>query len=738
MGSNSADFFHDQNDKESISNPIQSNDGNTLIEFYNIPVIHEVLSDLFFKIGIKEFLDLFKQAGFPTPNFSGDFYFAACTNDPDTKELIFKVELSRFLFNNLGNRDFSSGFKKFPILIRERMLLFQQTKMMEITISDDLERINHVILKGFYTTGLEIDLPKVNNLLRTSYTSATATPEDTFLRNLQIYVLFLQSQDNIEPSGKKQALVIESVNFSPPAKTVASSMHVEESPYLPSLASTNDSQITNTYKRQLGPTNYLSSDVGTTSAPCTMQLLESVSTKISETQPSFSQITRNTLKSPLVMDNNVAVLDYSRINLKLLRALISTNTSKFTLPSGSLDSLDALRDYFNAHVEVQVAFINFYMTSRMNITQVHISVGKVGAVQTMSTINGMGSWPPTMGQYLVFTNLPVEVQNDEKFAKKLIDWCLALGISVHIVNQFLGEFFYSNSRDSVGQQTTCMIVLPIIQGVTVTSRLCTTFCIQEHLVKHFPSYVGVNIIDSMVSFNDPFLFIDGLTQYEAPFLQMKVKHVLQQVLSRDLIVILNPHYTQLTVNNETFQHVHMLLAVYCKTPTTSSDTLYNVLNLTKPKVQSLIVDGRELLMAKAIDELVKRPFPQSLKDSVPSAHVCFNVSPSVTVEQATACILGCVQPTDIFIIPSSITADKVDIHYVLPADIPTGERLVVNSNLLPFTPPFRIITGTIKYSQPSIDSKGNARKHNPKKNHFLWNSVPVANPVRGNPSSSKK
>ena len=277
-----------------------------------------------------------------------------------------------------------------------------------------------------------------------------------------------------------------------------------------------------------------------------------------------------------------------------------------------------------------------------------------------------------------------------------------------------------------------MLLLPITSSDgTVKSRQCVTYCHAERIAPKFESIIGINIIEKPCPFQSPLLFIDGATMYEVQFMRMKIQQVLEQILGEKLIVILHPFHVKVTDEVDVCHHNHMMFVVYC-VHNVVPDDLYNVLNLVnRTKVQNLIVDGRFFIMAKTIGDLIKNNFSKALISSIPNAYVVFNVNPIVTPEQAVDCVVGH-NPSDIFIIPPTIKTDKVDIHYIVPADIPLGTRIVINPGELPVGP-VSINHAEINYARPNMASNGKNRTHSRKHNHFI--EVIAATTNRGKPIS---
>ena len=187
MPNNPAASYEASNDRG--MNSISSNYSvqHTTMQFFANPVVHEILSDCFFKIQYEEFVDIYNKAGFPKPEFDGDFFLTVETSDPKLNRLVLKVELSRFLFNNLESPSFQSGFENFIPLLNNRKELFIENRMMGILICNEMNRLNLLINRGLYSPELEIDIPRINMVFGKAYVTNVSIDE-LFKRNLSIFM----------------------------------------------------------------------------------------------------------------------------------------------------------------------------------------------------------------------------------------------------------------------------------------------------------------------------------------------------------------------------------------------------------------------------------------------------------------------------------------------------------------------------------------------------------------------
>ena len=163
MISDSAASYEVRNERGMTSIYTKHSVQHTLMQFFRILIDHEMLGDFFFKIQYSEFFEMYKKYGLPPPNFSDEFFAAVQIVDPKLKQLVLKVELSRYIFNNFDPSNFLSGLDNFPTFLADRKAPFIDNRMMEKVNPNVSTRINLLINEGFYTSKLEIDILKINS-----------------------------------------------------------------------------------------------------------------------------------------------------------------------------------------------------------------------------------------------------------------------------------------------------------------------------------------------------------------------------------------------------------------------------------------------------------------------------------------------------------------------------------------------------------------------------------------------
>ena len=711
----------------------------TLDEFSRFSIIEDILGESFFKIKYDDFLTMFKNAGIPDPNFNPGFYDSLQLSDPKLKQLVLKVELSRFMINNLQTNDtFLTGLENFvPILANFIRSFPAKGKLVDSLVNKEVVRLNLLISEGFYNECLEVDIDKINARYNTMF-AEEITYDKVFERNLQIFMFVVNYTAGNNPSLPVATTTYTFRNSVPfnavlPVVNSTTQMTIEEA----QSAAIN-------YNSNYPPVVALAIPIATvTSLPIIAAAPPTIITPIVvstvNTNPigiaSYAQAANQNNKSPLYLVNGKPCFDYDKVDMLLLIKFNQKNN--FDMPLDAIQSAEAFRTFHENNEPERLRFYNCYITSKMNITKLHLSAGKSGDVFTVSHIHYMKEWPYTKERYIMFTNLPKEFKNedDKKRKSRLANWCNLLGIAVD-VNAFLGDRWFGINSDDVGQDNILMLLLPInIDGHT-KSRQCVNFCHTERICNKFDSVIGLNIIEETCSFQNPLLFIDGATNLEVQFLRAKIQKILEHILDQPIIVILHPFYVKVTNEEAVCHHSHMIYVIYC-VHNVLFDDLYNILNLVnKIKVQNLIVDGRILIMAKTIEDLTRNNFTKALISSVPNSYVVFNVNPIVTPEQAMICSVGS-NPSDIFVVPSSIKPGSVDIHYIVPANIPPGKKILVDPGILPVGP-VPITHAEINYARPNMASNGKNRTHNRKHNHFIEVIAVTTNRGKPTPNIKKK
>ena len=744
----------------------------TLDEFSSISIIEDILGESFFKITYEEFLSLYRKAGIPDPNFNYDFFNMLQIDDPKLKQLVLKVEMSRFLINNMKNDTFCTGLENFVSILADFIRSFPaKGKLLVNLVNKEVVRLNLLISEGFYNECLEVDIDKINAHYITVFPDETSY-DTIFERNLQIFVYMVDHTAGKNPkkpvAKRKSTFNTVGLNAVLPAVNSITQMTMDgvqsaainffnsnSSIIIPPPVKDNTSAACNDGKnsttRNAPPPITSSKQMSTddtqsveddydenypsmhNSRPIRATIFPTTVNATSGGIKSYAQAHSQQIKAPFYINNGIHFLNYDKVDMLLLHKFNQKN--KFNMPLDAILDIGSLENYLESNEVERARFYNCYVVSKMNITKVHLSAGKPGAVTTESHRHNMSEWPPTKEGFIVITNLPKEFRTGNEAERKLLlsRWSNQLEIAVD-VNAFLGDRWYGINTDDVGQDDTLMLVLPIMNDGNIKPRQYATYCNPERINKKFESMIGFNIIEKPCPFLTPLLFIDGLTLSEVQFMKMKIQQVLEQVLDQELIVLLHPFYVKATIEGTICHHTHMMLVVYCVHKVAFED-LYNMLNLVnKSKVQDLIVDGRIFIMAKTINEIIKNKFTKALISSIPNAYVVFNVHPSVTPELALNCVVGHA-PKDIFILPSVFkTNATVDIHYIVPQDIPMGTRIIINPGILPVGP-VPIVHAEINYARPNMASNGKNRVHHWKNNHFV---EVVADTNRDKPTSNSK